>query len=252
MRAFNLWTGIVLLLPVQSGCLSGCWGFFQMLFWHQLIGLFFFSLILWIILVCFSNSKPALCTGINLTWSWCTILIMQSCVWFANILLRTCPSEFMRDIGLHLFSPLLPLSNLLIFKHALICPYPAIFIALPMSSPVRETSPELSVFPVSVSSPSDHSSDCFSLALSHHFTDTAATAVTDDFYTQVTFSVFTLFRLSPRLTLLISSLSWSTLSLWLFWRDFLLISFCFLGSSSSVSFICLMSTPCHKVLRAWS
>lgn len=38
--------------------------------------------------------------GINLTWPWCMIILMYCWIWFANILLRSFASIFIRDIGL--------------------------------------------------------------------------------------------------------------------------------------------------------
>ena len=54
-----------------------------------IIWLFFFSLLMWfILLIDLQILKNPCIPGINPTWSWCMILLMHCWIWFANILLK--------------------------------------------------------------------------------------------------------------------------------------------------------------------
>ena len=70
--------------------------------WKFSIILFlFFTLLMWCITLIYLQMLNHPCIpGINPTWSWCVILLMHFCIWFANVLLRIFACIFIRDIGL--------------------------------------------------------------------------------------------------------------------------------------------------------
>ena len=71
----------------QKWVLNFVKGFFESI--DMIIWLFFFSLLMWfILLIDLQILKNPCIPGINPTWSWCMILLMHCWIWFANILLK--------------------------------------------------------------------------------------------------------------------------------------------------------------------
>ena len=68
---------------------------------EMIIWFLFFSLLMWCItLIDFWILKDPCSPGINLTWSWCMILLLYFCIWYASILLRIFTSVFIITTGL--------------------------------------------------------------------------------------------------------------------------------------------------------
>ena len=94
------------LFPLYTQCWVFSWKdaeFYQMPFLHLLRRSYDFYLSL-VNVICHTGllagaAQPCI-PEINPSWSWCTILLMYCWIWFANILLRSFASMFIRDTGL--------------------------------------------------------------------------------------------------------------------------------------------------------
>ena len=84
---------------IINGCsiLSNAFpAFFEMIIWFLS-----FLLLMWCItLITLWMLNHPYIPGINPTWSWCVILLIYCCIWFANILLMIFAPMFIRYIGL--------------------------------------------------------------------------------------------------------------------------------------------------------
>ena len=84
----------------QEFCHKCMWNFikcFFCIYWDDHV-VFVSFLVMWCITLI--DLKHPCDPGMNPAWSWCMILFLCCWIWFANILLRTFASMFIKDIGL--------------------------------------------------------------------------------------------------------------------------------------------------------